>query len=659
MWFKTILLTLSLGLLLANTMVFSQGGKTAAVMAGEHYQDGEKALLKKNYKQAIRHFSRALKVQPSLVPAHRMLAICYDLTNQFEKAISHYEKIIEEEPFFSRVMYYQLGEAHYKLENYEKALEYFHQFEFLQDLPIVQFKLLGDREKFEESELLERLQRTIRACEVSLDSLEFLNVTEVINLGSGVNSRQDDYFPFLSNDQKHIYFTRRKDERADENLYQSSFIKNKWRKSGPVAGFNTENHEGMSTLIRDGRRIFFTACNREEVNGPCDIWEALVSDDFKVTDSAPLRGLINSDKWDGQASINCDGSILYFASIRKDGIGGSDIYVSERQSDGSWSFPKNLGPKINTKGDEEAPFITDDGKTLYFSSTGHLGRGEQDIFMSWLNESTGEWSEPINLGPPVNTPFRELGFFLSADGRTGYFASDRPKGHGQMDIYKFELAKQLHSEPITFVEGHVKDSVIHIPIQTTVKVNGRPDIQTDENGRFFICMGADEVLDLEVDQKRYKPYHNQFPIPVWENKHFYGIELLLQPTLSFIALADQKRSEFTAKKAKARQEYTHTVFFDFDKATLEPDEISKLDEFVSPLKVKNVQRVEIIGFADDVGADVYNLKLSEERAKQIALFLIDNNLVVDQIYLEGKGEIADDKPKEKNRKVEVKVFTLE
>ena len=170
-----------------------------------------------------------------------------------------------------------------------------------------------------------------------------------------------------------------------------------------------------------------------------------------------MDGYANSEKWESQASISCDGSLLFFASNRKGGLGGTDLWMSTRQADGSWSDPKNLGPKINTELDEEAPFITNDGKTLYFSSTGHLGMGEQDLFMSRLDDK-GNWMAAINLGEPINTASRELGFFLSADGKTGYFSSNRKGGMGGMDIYKFELSEYLYAEPITFVEGFVKDS---------------------------------------------------------------------------------------------------------------------------------------------------------------------------------------------------------
>jgi outer membrane protein OmpA-like peptidoglycan-associated protein/tetratricopeptide (TPR) repeat protein len=632
--------------------------------AVELYKEGEQALLEKKPEKALRLFEKALSFHPDLTAARRSMGVCYEMLNNFPKAVEQYDRVLESDSLFSKPLYYQAGEAHYKIGNYEKAMDYFRRYQAFQKNDSIRFQLDNRLENALDTEFSRKLPGTIQACRVAMDSVQFVNITEVFNIGAAINSKADEYFPFLTNDQNTLFFTRLRgqDGRSDENLFFSTRQGGEWSKSAQVSGFNTPNDEGMSTLVRDGRRMFFTACAREGVLGSCDIWQALVNG-AEVQSAETLKGFVNSERWESQAAISCDGSVLYFSSNREGGYGGADIWRSERQADGSWGIPKNLGPDINTPLDEEAPFITNDGKTLYFSSTGHLGMGEQDIFISWWDDQQHNWSVPINLGPPVNSAFRELGFFLSADGKTGYFSSNRPGGFGGMDIYFFQLARQLYGEPITFVEGFVRDSIIDIPVQATVEINGRNPAQTDADGRFFLCVGADEVLDIQIDAKRYKPYHNQFAIPEWNNRTFYTIELLLQPTLSFVASIPEPEAEegntMVAKGIKTKKEQTHAVFFEFDKSSINIDEIGRLDQFIQSLKGKEIQRVEIIGFSDDVGTDVYNLKLSEERAKQIALFLIDNNIIVDQIYLEGRGEVRNDKPKEQNRRVDVKVATME
>lgn len=639
----------------------ARGQALKSPTAAEIYRDAEAALLEGKAEQALKLFERSLKAQPGLSAARRGMGLCYVLLRDYPRAIEQYEAVLESDSLFSRALYYQLGEAHYKAGNHKEALKYFHRFEELQQVKADTFSMNTERELEEEERYLAKLQGNMRACEVTLDSIKFINITKVANLGNAVNSKDDDYFPFITNDQERLFFTR-KMSKGEEDLFESRLVDGKWSRGASVKAVNTSKDEGMCTLVRDGRRLYFTACGREAGFGVCDIWEALVSAEGEIGEATPLKGFANSARWESQASISCDGSTIFFASDREGGIGKSDLYYSKRQADGSWSEPVNLGPKINTEDYEEAPFITNDGRTLYFSSYGHPGMGDQDIFMSWRNEEDEEWSIPINLGPPVNTAFRELGLYLSADGSTGYFASERPGGFGKLDIYSFQLDEQLYSEPVTFVEGLVVDSALDMAVAATVNFPGRPSITTGPDGRFFLCIPAGESLDVSIDKKYFHPYHNVFLIPEWDNKQFYTIEILLKSVFQFPEPqrpATRDTASVAASVKRNLVEYHHTVFFGFDKTDMDIDELEKLDAFLKPFKGRNVQRLEITGYADDIGTDIYNMMLSEERAKQVALVVTENGFSINQIKLDYKGEIINDKPKEENRKVELKVITLE
>lgn len=628
----------------------------------ELYRSAEAALLEGNAEQALKLFERTLKAQPELSAARRGMGLCYELLRDYPGAIEQYETVLQSDSLFSRTLYYQLGEAYYKAGRHREALAFFRRFEQLQNTAVDTFSMNTERELAYEKRYLEKLNGNIRACEVTLDSIKFINITEVSNLGPAVNSKDDDYFPYLTNGQERLFFTRKAGNgKGDEDLLESRREKGQWTKGSPVKAINTALDEGMCTLVRDGRRLYFTACGREEVLGVCDIWEALVSADGEIGDAAPLQGFANSVKWESQASISCDGATLFFASEREGSLGKSDLYYSKRQADGSWSEPVNLGPRINTDDYEEAPFITNDGRTLYFSSYGHPGMGDEDIYMSWLDDE-GNWSAPINLGPPVNSAFRELGLFLSADGHTGYFASERPGGEGKLDIYKFQLTEQLYSEPITFVEGLVVDSALDFTVAATVHIEGRPAFEVEKDGRFFLCVPAGDTLRISVEKNYFHPYRNFFIIPEWDNKQFYTIELLLKSVFEFPgpgSPAPDTTAAAPPKKKRVLQEYRHTVFFGFDQAKMEIEEMSRLDEFLAPLKKKNIQRLEITGYADDIGSDSYNLELSEERAKKVAYIVTENGFGIDKIAMKAEGEIVDDKPKEQNRKVVVRVIALE
>lgn len=628
---------------------------TPGSVAADYFRQGESAMLNRQYKQAIRHFERALNQQPSLTIAEKMIGHCYDLLKDYPRAAEQFVRVLARDSLFSRALYYQLAEIYYKMGRGEVALHYFQSFERLQARPPADFGLRGIDEQAEELVYLDRLPGNIRACELTIDSVKFINITEIENLGGSVNTKSDDYFPCLTNNQDRLYFTR-KDREGDEDLFTSErYEGSRWGASEKVRSFNTSQPEGMITLVRDGRQVFFTSCLRDGVGGPCDIWEALNTGP-EIRNMRSLGAPINDLSWESQAAISCDGSTIFFASNREGGVGGSDIWTSSRQANGLWSTPVNLGISVNTPADEEAPFISNDGQTLYFSSTGHLGLGEQDIFMSWWDQRMQRWSVPINLGPPVNGPHRELGFFLSADGKTGYFASDRPGGFGGMDIYHFALSDKLYGEPITFVEGFVKDSVLLTPIPgVPVHINGRNPLKADEQGRFFICAGADETLDFSATQDTYHPYHHQFLIPRWDNRQFYTIELLMRPTLSFITDLNEPTQTPPPAPKRAESVLTHAVYFDFDSDDLLAREIQGLEKLIDSLRNTTIMHVEIIGYADDIGADNYNLSLSEERAKVVAIFLLERNILINQVHIEGRGPVREEGPKAKNRRVDIRV----
>ncbi len=650
---------------LAILLCFSVMGMALAQhnpLATEYYQAGESALLQKDYKKALRRFQQAAALQPELMAAERGIGLCYEMLKEYPAALTHYLKIVETAPKFSRALYYQIGEIYFKLGLYNKAIAYFDQFRRMQLMEDISFTVNGEKERVLEDQFLDKLEGNIRACQISMDTSKFNQNVRIANLGSGINNRSDDYFPFLSNNQELLFFTRRRNMESDENLFFSTSQNGYWHEARPVNNLlNSNFNEGMSTLVRNGRHMYFTACNRPEVRGPCDIWEAdLEKEEIKRV--AALQGNPNTDQWESQAAISCDGSMLFFASNRPEGQGGTDIWTSNKLPGGEWSNPVNLGPQINTPLDEEAPFISNDGTALYFSSTGHLGIGDQDIFVSFKDQH-GNWTTPMNLGPKINTPHRELGFYLSADGKTGYFASDRPGGWGGMDIYRVELYEELYSQPITYTEFQVRNSRTGKPVDTRVAFgDGRQPVQTDSSGRFFLCLPANSNIRIKIDAPEFHPFNSEFLIPEWDNRQFYALELLLLPIhIPFIPEEKTAPPDTIAPPPRIRtlQRYQVTVYFQFDSDELELNELEKLQDFAASLAGKETQHVDINGYADDIGEDGYNLKLSERRAKKIALFLMQKGFPVNRIAMKGNGEIHDGQLKSQNRRVELKITTLE
>lgn len=610
-------------------------------------QMGEQELLRGDFEKALQAFKIAVDRYPAFPPAYRGLAAAQEMLRLYPESAKNLEKAIQTNPYFSRVIYFDCAVAHYRSGNYEKAIDYFTLYKKVIEQDVADFGYNGKAEQSVEKQYTEKLAESLRACEMALNSIQNLNVKTVINLGDSINTRGNEYFPFLTNQQDLLFYTRRHSFVGDENLYYSKKIDGKWSAGQSVANnFNTLRNEGMVTMTRDGVRMFFTSCGREEVMGTCDIQEAKAMQD-SILWTRPLKGKANSESWESQASISCDGSTLFFSSNRPGGYGGTDIYVSIKQNDGSWGVAKNLGERINTKLDEEAPFITNDGKTLYFSSTGHLGLGDQDVFISRMNADS-TWGHPTNLGPPINSAYRELGFFLSADGKNGYFSSNRREGFGYMDIYMFELSKQMESEPITLVEGFVKDSITKAPIQTILRLKNKRNIRTDENGRFFICLPANKDFKFHIFETGYKFYSRSVPIPKWDNKELFPLDILLQNYQSTTATPP-------APKVKRLPKFT-SIYFDFDKDLLKSESIKELDELAQRLYQLKDPAVEVVGYCDFIGTDEYNLLLSEKRANAAALYLKEKGIIVNKITIQGRGEVKDNNPRALNRRVDVRYF---
>ncbi|MBK8490741.1 MAG: PD40 domain-containing protein [Saprospirales bacterium] len=618
----------------------------------EWLEKGQAALLDHQYEKARRFFLRSVEESPHYLPAKRYLIAANELLGNFQEAAYGSDALLLENPNYSRTLYFEAGRMHFGCGNYSRALDLFAQFKELQQLPASLFGILGETEQENEQKYLDEVEELIQKCRTAQEAAKFSRVDEVVNLGHGINTSGDEYFPCVSNDQTWMFFTSRRNRFSDEDL-RISFYAGEWMEGISLPStFLTSHNEGMSSLVRNGRRMFFTACGRPAVKGTCDLWEAYV-EGTTIKKSEPLEGNINSDSWDSQATISCDGTTLYFASNREGGFGGTDIWVSHLLGDGSWEEPQNLGPLVNTPGDEEAPYITNDGRNLFFSSTGHKGLGEQDIFISRLDSAMIHWGEPLNLGPPVNSSYRELGFFLTADGQTGYFASDRSGGYGGMDIYQFQLPNPLGGRPITFVEGQVLDSITWEPLSVTLFTSTKEKVHTDENGRFFMCLPVDTTYSFTIIEPGYAVYYREVRVPIWENRKPYPLSILLQPTQ---VVHTEEGGIISLSGAPGRQ-VSHAVFFEFDKADLGGSAVQELDKFLEKLTSdKNIiEEVEIIGYSDQVGSEKYNLVLSENRAKAVAVFLKEKGIKVDRLYIAGSGELMSSIPEAEKRKVEIVV----
>jgi len=239
-----------------------------------------------------------------------------------------------------------------------------------------------------------------------------------------INSPEDsEYLPSFTADENTLVFARNVGGRQEDFFISYRDSVGNWSKANPLASLNTDENDAGQTLSADGQLMVFTGCDRKDGAGGCDLYFSTRQPDGTWTEPLNLGAPINTRAWESQPSLSANGNLLFFASKREGGHGASDIYASGRTASGGWTEPMNLGPIINTNKDDQSPFFHADGKTLYFMSLGHPGMGGFDLFKTQLGEDN-VWTTPHNLGYPINTENNEGALVVSLDGKTGYFATD-------------------------------------------------------------------------------------------------------------------------------------------------------------------------------------------------------------------------------------------
>ena len=312
-----------------------------------------------------------------------------------------------------------------------------------------------------------------------------------VNLGPAVNSPDDEYLPTLTADGSMLIFTRYNRAYMAEDFFCSrrkpvpqgvdTVI---WSKAVRMAEpLNSNDNEGAGCISQDGRILYFTACQRPDGAGRCDLYISYRRGGGWSTPQN-LGPAVNTSGYETQPCLSIDGRTLYFVSDRAGGQGGLDIWRSTLV-DGRWSKPVNLGPEINTSADEKSPFISFDDQTLYFSSAGHIGMGGLDLFFCRRTGDT-TWSTPQNLGYPINTSGDESSLIVSPDGRTAYFSSDKFGGRGGLDLYSFALPEQAQAKPVEY-----KEEITEVA----------PELQVGESitlRNVFFQTGKYTLLDLSI-----------------------------------------------------------------------------------------------------------------------------------------------------------------
>ncbi|MGZ3930920.1 MAG: hypothetical protein ACXVP0_06020, partial [Bacteroidia bacterium] len=325
---------------------------------------------------------------------------------------------------------------------------------------------------------------------------------KIENIGNPPNSESDEYSPVITSDEETMIFTYRGKESMgglldkfnkpspdgdyNEDIFIARKVNGKWQKPEGIAELNTIENEAVISISNDGQLLFIF---KEDDKDKGDIYESHL-ENGKFAPPVKLRGEVNSASWEGSISQSADQKRIFFSSERPGGKGGKDLYVAYKMADGSWGNVKNLGDKINTPYDEDAPFIHPDGRALIFSSQGHNSMGDFDIFLSDLDELDSTWKAPVNVGYPVNTPDYDLFYVLSADGKRGYYSSAKKDGIGGQDIFVAEPAITSKKSYVTIIKGRVTEMLAPYECDINVKTSDGRNYGTfrsnRENGGYLV-----------------------------------------------------------------------------------------------------------------------------------------------------------------------------
>jgi outer membrane protein OmpA-like peptidoglycan-associated protein/tetratricopeptide (TPR) repeat protein len=590
--------------------------------------------------------------------------------NNFDAAIKLLKQSIEQDPSYIEA-YLSLGGVFGQLKNYQESIEYYEKAFAIDSNYTSDFRLpysinlagLGQFDKALTSinNLLSRTDlsaNTRKAAEYRKKSYQFAvdfakahaadnYVFNPVNLGDGINTEESEYFPSLPIDGNELIFTRRLNN-YNEDFFISEKINGVWSKATKLQGnINTPQNEGAQNISQDGKWLVFTGCNRTDGFGSCDIYISYLTENG-WSQAINLGQRINTDQWESQPCLSPDKRDLYFASRRLGGLGGSDIYVSHLQPNGRWGEPENLGPEINTIGDESSPFIHADNQTLYFTSNGLQGYGEEDIYVC-RKDSNGKWSKPENLGYPINTISHEGTLFIASDGKTAYYASDRSDSKGGMDIYSFEMRPYIRPIKTLWIKGKVYDAKTAAGLPSAVELidvataRTISKVQTDETGNYLITLPVGKDYAFNVNRKGYLFYSENYSLKDKSSDSTYEKNIPLQPVELNAAVI------------------LHNIFFDYNKYDLKKESEAELDRLVQFMIDNPTVKIQIEGHTDNIGTSAENLKLSENRAKAVVNYLVNRHISLQRLTSKGFGAtkpIAENNTEQgraKNRRTEIKV----
>jgi flagellar motor protein MotB len=621
---------------------FSQSFHTSSNKALKEYNNGVSAYDYFDFNKAEINFKEAISIDKNFYEAYLMLGELMAKQKRYLEASSYYKTAVKIDSLFFKPVFFSLANAEMMSGDYYDANIHFN----------VYISQTGMSEKNKITAI-----KSAKNCQFALIAVKNPVPFNPVSIGSSINTKDDEYWPSITADGQMLMFTRQLTfaennssyGKVQEDFYLSYFSDSAWQKAfNAGAPLNTKQNEGAQSLSSNGNYMYFTACDRPGGSGSCDLYFSAFNDG-NWSEPSNLRSPVNTPYWESQPSVSADGKTLFFSSSRPGGFGGKDLWFSKMDENNLWTDPVNLGKSINTEGDEMSPFIHFDGRTLYFASDGRVGMGGFDIFMTRMNgDST--WSEPQNLGYPINTFNDEMGLIIESGGQKAYFSSIRDILNGK-DIFYFNLYESARPSPVSYLKGKVYDretgKLLKADYELINLSTGKVTIKssTDGAGNFLVCLPSGFNYGINVSKVGYLFYS--------ENFMFEGQHTVVEPYIKRISLNPIKVGE---------KMQLSNVFYEIDSWQLRNESMSELDNLTNLLSENKDLIMEIGGYTDSTGADEYNMVLSEKRALSVVKYLISKGISPDRLKNKGYGNtfpIGDNvtvEGRKLNRRTEAKII---
>lgn len=606
----------------------------------EIFTEALRAFASGNYTRAQSYCEEILDKDPLYVDPYKLMGNMYHEQKKFDKERAIYKEYLAIDSTNYEI-YVNLAKVDFEQGYYDDAEKSY----------IKLLNLPGTIPRFQDLSKAQ-LKQISFIKEMMLHPVSF----QPINAGSSVNSTLDEYMPAFTVDGSMLYFTRRKVVagynnsfmRYNEDIMYCEKQGDLWSPAKDLPGLlNTDENEGAVSIAPDGSFMVFTGCNWKGGYGSCDLYISFLMDG-KWSKPANIGGPVNTNSKETQPSISFDGKSIYFSSDRPGGYGFLDLYVTTRDDNWNFSKPINLGPVINTKEDEQMPFIHPDNKTLYFCSNGHKGMGKNDIFYA-RKKLNSTWDSVMNMGYPINTSADEPGLIVDREGQFAYYSSNNSKSLGGIDIFYFKLPESARPQRVTYLKGKVFDAstkttlAAHMEIIDLETGDTIVKIRTEKAGKFLIALPEGKDYLLNVSCSGYLFYSDNLNLKDYKEVAPYEKDIPLQPI--------KKDEKITLKN----------INFDTDKYSFKKESSIELSILLKFLNLNPKVKIEIGGHTDTIGTLSHNEELSRNRAKAVYDYLIKNGIAPTRLTFKGYGStqpIADNNTEEGrnlNRRTEVKV----